>query len=91
MQSASWTLHERVSFDRSRVTSLDWETYPILRFSEVPAIETVLLDRPGAPFLGAGRPPRARLRRPSPTPSARLPGAPARPADHARAVAPCGR
>ena len=54
VQSASWTLHERVRFDRTRVTSLDWDAYPILRFPDVPEIETVLLDRPGAPFLGAG-------------------------------------
>ena len=54
IQSASWTLKEEVHFDRTRVTSRDWETYPILRFSEVPEIETVLVDRPGAPFLGAG-------------------------------------
>ncbi|HXX48569.1 MAG TPA: molybdopterin cofactor-binding domain-containing protein, partial [Myxococcota bacterium] len=54
VQSASWTLHEEVRFDRERVTSTDWGSYPILRFSEVPELETVLLDRPGQPWLGAG-------------------------------------
>jgi len=54
VQSASWTLHEEVRFDRERVTSTDWEQYPILRFSEVPELETVLIDRPGEPWLGAG-------------------------------------
>jgi CO/xanthine dehydrogenase Mo-binding subunit len=54
IQSASWTLKERVGFDRARVTSVDWESYPILRFSEVPDVETILLDRPGEPCLGAG-------------------------------------
>jgi nicotinate dehydrogenase subunit B len=54
VQSASWTLRERVSFDRTRVTSLDWEAYPILTFADVPEIETVLVDRPGQPFLGSG-------------------------------------
>ena len=54
VQSASWTLKERVGFDATRVTSVDWESYPILTFSEVPEIETVLLDRPGEPALGAG-------------------------------------
>ena len=54
VQAASWTLKEQVAFDDTRVTSTDWETYPILTFPEVPEIETVLLDRPGAPFLGAG-------------------------------------
>lgn len=54
VQSASWTLKEQVRFDRTRVTSVDWETYPILTFLEVPELETVLIDRPGAPYLGAG-------------------------------------
>jgi nicotinate dehydrogenase subunit B len=54
VQAASWTLKEEVRFDRERVTSLDWETYPILRFDEIPEIETVLLGRPGQPWLGAG-------------------------------------
>jgi CO/xanthine dehydrogenase Mo-binding subunit len=54
VQSASWTLHEQVRFDDTRVLSTDWESYPILRFSETPVVETVLIDRPGEPFLGAG-------------------------------------
>jgi len=54
LQSASWTLKEQVAFDASSVTSVDWDSYPILRFSEVPAVETRLLDRPGLPFLGTG-------------------------------------
>jgi nicotinate dehydrogenase subunit B len=55
LQSASWTLYESVSFDNARITSIDWATYPILRFSAVPeSIEVHVLDRPGAPFLGSG-------------------------------------
>lgn len=54
VQSASWTLREQVTFDRTRVTSLDWDSYPILTFTEVPELETILLDQPGAPFLGSG-------------------------------------
>jgi nicotinate dehydrogenase subunit B len=54
LQSASWTLKEQVAFDRTRVTSVDWESYPILTFPEAPEIETVLLDQPGEPFLGSG-------------------------------------
>ena len=54
VQAASWTLREEVKFDRTRVTSTDWQSYPILGFGEVPRIETVLLDRPGEPWLGAG-------------------------------------
>ena len=54
VQAASWTLKERVRFDRLRVTSTDWESYPILRFSEVPEIEVSVIDRPDEPSVGAG-------------------------------------
>ena len=54
LQSASWTLTEEVTFDATAVTSVDWDSYPILRFSGVPAVEVTLLDRPGQPFLGVG-------------------------------------
>jgi CO/xanthine dehydrogenase Mo-binding subunit len=54
VQAASWTLRERVELGPDGVTSLDWDSYPILRFSDVPEIETVLLDRPGRRSLGAG-------------------------------------
>lgn len=54
VQSASWALKERVRFDRCRVTSGDWESYPILRFSEVPVVDVVVLDRPDLESVGAG-------------------------------------
>ena len=54
LQAASWTLYEEVRFDRDGITSRDWESYPILRFDNIPKIETVLMDRPGEPFLGVG-------------------------------------
>ncbi|HEY6484616.1 MAG TPA: molybdopterin cofactor-binding domain-containing protein [Steroidobacteraceae bacterium] len=55
LQSMSWTLFERVRFDATQITSVDWATYPILRFSAVPHALTVrILDRPGLPFLGCG-------------------------------------
>lgn len=53
-QSASWTLKEEVKFDRQGVTSADWRSYPILRLGEAPTVETVLLNRPGLPWLGVG-------------------------------------
>ncbi|MGC1210157.1 MAG: molybdopterin cofactor-binding domain-containing protein [Micromonospora sp.] len=53
-QATSWTLKERVRFDRRRVTSVDWETYPILRFSETPEVDVHLVDRPDLPSVGAG-------------------------------------
>jgi len=54
IQSTSWTLMEAVSFDRTRVTSRDWESYPILTFPEVPKIEVYLIDRPDEKPLGSG-------------------------------------
>lgn len=54
VQSTSWTLREQVRFDARRVTSTDWRSYPILRFSEIPAVDVELIDRPALPSLGAG-------------------------------------
>ena len=55
VQSASWTLFEATTFDQHNITSFDWSSYPILRFSSVPKVLDVdLIDRPGMPFLGVG-------------------------------------
>jgi CO/xanthine dehydrogenase Mo-binding subunit len=55
LQSMSWTLYESVSFDDTRITSVDWQTYPILRFNSVPeSVEVHIINRPGQPFLGSG-------------------------------------
>ena len=54
VQTLSRALHEEVTFDRSRVTSVDWASYPILTFPEAPAVDVILIDRPDEPLLGAG-------------------------------------
>lgn len=57
IQATSRTLKEEVKFDRSLVTSLDWKTYPILRFNEINEIPDViieLIDRPDQSAVGAG-------------------------------------
>jgi CO/xanthine dehydrogenase Mo-binding subunit len=54
IQSTSWTLKEQVKLDERGITSLGWEDYPILKFSEVPAVEVELIDRPELPAVGAG-------------------------------------
>ena len=55
VQSASWTLLEQVRFDAARVLTVDWASYPILRFAQTPEkIDVHLIDRPGQPFLGTG-------------------------------------
>jgi CO/xanthine dehydrogenase Mo-binding subunit len=57
IQTLSRTLKEEVRFDRGRVISLDWQSYPLLRFSEAPdAIEVALIDRRDHPPVGAGEP-----------------------------------
>ena len=55
IQGISRTLKEAVKFDRGRVTSVDWRSYPILSFAEVPdSIEIELIDHPELPSVGAG-------------------------------------
>jgi nicotinate dehydrogenase subunit B len=56
VQTVSRTLIEELKYDRSRVTSLDWETYPILRFPDVPEVAIDLIDRPTEVPWGAGEP-----------------------------------
>jgi CO/xanthine dehydrogenase Mo-binding subunit len=54
IQSTSWTLKEQVRFDQNGLRSTGWESYPILRFSELPEVRVHLLDRPDQAPLGAG-------------------------------------
>ena len=54
IQSASWTLKEEVKFEGEEVLSVDWESYPIIKFSEIPNLQTILIERPNDPPLGAG-------------------------------------
>ena len=56
IQTVSRTLIEEVKFSRSAVTSLDWASYPILTFPEVPEIVIDLIDRPSEKPWGAGEP-----------------------------------
>ncbi len=58
IQSASWVLKEQVSLDDravAGVASFDWETYPVLKFSEVPEIDVALINATNNdPPLGVG-------------------------------------
>jgi nicotinate dehydrogenase subunit B len=54
LQAASWTLREAVAFDRERIRTRSWADYPILRMTEVPAVEVTILDRPDEPPVGVG-------------------------------------
>lgn len=52
-QATSWTLKEQMPFDRRRLLGSDWDAYPVLRFSEAPAVSVHLVDS-DAPSTGAG-------------------------------------
>ena len=54
IQSASWTLREQVRFDKKGITSRDWDSYPILKMTEVPRVQVELINRPGERSLGIG-------------------------------------
>jgi nicotinate dehydrogenase subunit B len=55
IQSATWTLYEEVTFNRTGITSRDWSSFPIMRFPAMPeSVEVHVIDRPGERFLGTG-------------------------------------
>jgi nicotinate dehydrogenase subunit B len=56
LQTVSRTLMEEVKWDRTKVTSVDWASYPILRFPEAPRVDIELIDRPGEVSWGVGEP-----------------------------------
>jgi nicotinate dehydrogenase subunit B len=56
VQTVSRILKEEVTFDRSMVTSLDWSSYPILSFPEIPEVVMDLIDRPEEVPWGGGEP-----------------------------------
>jgi CO/xanthine dehydrogenase Mo-binding subunit len=54
VQAASRLLKEEVTFSSTNVTSLDWNSYPILRFAEAPAVTAIVLQRVDQRSTGAG-------------------------------------
>ncbi len=54
VQTASRMLHEEVTFNKTNVTSLDWNSYPILRFEECPEVTPVVVQRLDQKSTGAG-------------------------------------
>jgi CO/xanthine dehydrogenase Mo-binding subunit len=54
VQAVSWALKEEVKHDTTRITSRDWESYPILTFSEIPQMQIELINRPDEESLGVG-------------------------------------
>ena len=56
IQGTSRALYEEVTFNKNQVTSIDWVTYPILRFADAPQVTHVLVQRLDQPSLGSGEP-----------------------------------
>ena len=54
LQSISRTLFEETKYDRERITAVDWASYQILTFPDVPELNIALIDRPDKPPVGAG-------------------------------------
>ena len=54
VQAVSWTLKEQVRLDEEGIASRDWDSYPILRFSEIPEMQVEFVDGAGNPALGVG-------------------------------------
>jgi CO/xanthine dehydrogenase Mo-binding subunit len=56
IQTVSRTLMEEVQWDRQKVNSVDWGSYPIIRMPDIPKVELSLINRPGTAAWGAGEP-----------------------------------
>jgi nicotinate dehydrogenase subunit B len=54
VQTVSRMLHEEVTFNKTNVTSLDWNSYPILRFEECPEVTPIVVQRVDQKSTGAG-------------------------------------
>jgi len=56
VQGVSRALLEEVQFDKAGQKNLDWDSYPVARFEQIPEVEIVLINRPEMPALGGGEP-----------------------------------
>ena len=54
IQTLSRTLREEITWEGNAITSLDWSSYHLLAFPDVPNIRTTIIDRPDQPMWGAG-------------------------------------
>jgi CO/xanthine dehydrogenase Mo-binding subunit len=54
VQAISWTLIEEVRFGDTGVVSVDWESYPVIRFTDIPEIRVELVEASEYPSLGVG-------------------------------------
>jgi nicotinate dehydrogenase subunit B len=56
VQGTSRALWEEMTFNTNQITSVDWVTYPILRFADAPRVTTINVVNPTQPALGSGEP-----------------------------------
>ncbi len=56
IQSMGRALKEEVTFNSTKVTSVDWNTYPVARWSDIPQVDVILINRPEIAPSGAGEP-----------------------------------
>jgi CO/xanthine dehydrogenase Mo-binding subunit len=61
MQGTSKILFEELQFNKKRVTSTDWVSYPMLRFKDAPPVTTIVVNRPDQVATGSGEPPQVPL------------------------------
>lgn len=54
IQGASFTLREKIKFDRGKVATEHWDDYPVLRFSDIPEIEIDIISSANDPAVGVG-------------------------------------
>jgi nicotinate dehydrogenase subunit B len=54
IQATSRVLMEEVQFNQTQVTSIDWNSYPILRYADAPKLKAIVVSRPEEPSTGAG-------------------------------------
>ena len=54
MQGVSRALLEEIQFDATGTTTLDWKSYPVITYEQIPDVEIVLINRPELPSLGGG-------------------------------------
>ena len=54
VQAASRAIIEEVQFTQTNVTSLDWKSYPVLRFADSPDVTPIVVQRMNERSTGAG-------------------------------------
>ena len=54
VQAISWALMEEVRFDAQGISTLDWQSYPVIRFKDIPEVRVELIEASQHEALGVG-------------------------------------